>query len=360
MESHLPVDLVIDILSRVSAKSIDRFRCVSKLWESILGHPHFKELFLTQSLARPRLLFTFKANEELFVFSSPQPQNPRENSTLVATPYKCFPKYFPTDRCTSHRRLVFLQRGKTGRVVFNPVTGESITLPKVKATGIKISYLGFDPISKQFKVLCMTRSRYGTPDTHRILTLMETGKGRHLWRTIQDSRNCYVFTGDLGICINGILYYNTYILGGYFKIGCFDFRLEKFGFIKYDKDMKPLMLTLFNYKGKLGVHQKLMGERKSILWVLEEDAAGEHIWSKQRICILPSIVYPHKFVGMTGTGEIVFSPHTCCYPFYLFFYNIESSTATRIHFHGFEELKHHPTSVLTSLDFVEDVQAKFI
>ncbi|XP_023644569.1 putative F-box protein At1g53360 [Capsella rubella] len=268
MESHLPVDLVIDILSRVSAKSIDRFRCVSKLWESILGHPHFKELFLTQSLARPRLLFTFKANEELFVFSSPQPQNPRENSTLVATPYKCFPKYFPTDRCTSHRRLVFLQRGKTGRVVFNPVTGESITLPKVKATGIKISYLGFDPISKQFKVLCMTRSRYGTPDTHRILTLMETGKGRHLWRTIQDSRNCYVFTA--------------------------------------------------------------------------------------------SIVYPHKFVGMTGTGEIVFSPHTCCYPFYLFFYNIESSTATRIHFHGFEELKHHPTSVLTSLDFVEDVQAKWV
>lgn len=154
----IPVDLLIDIFSRVCAKSIARFPCVSKFWESIFGSPYFKELFLTNSVARPRLLFTFKANKELYVFSSPQPQSPDGISSLVATPYKSFPKYFPTDICTSHSGLVFLQhRRRKFRVICNPVTGESITLPKLKG---RSSYFGFDPISKHFKVLCMTQNTH--------------------------------------------------------------------------------------------------------------------------------------------------------------------------------------------------------
>ncbi|KAG7600517.1 F-box domain [Arabidopsis suecica] len=182
----IPVDILIDIFSRVPAKSIARFRCVSKSWESILRRPDFTELFL--SVARPRFFFAFTVNKESFVFSAPQPQNPYDNSSLsiVATPYKYFPKDFSIGTFNikaTLRGLVFLQWGRKSRVICNPVTGESITLPKVKATGVGESYFGFDPISKQFKVLCMTWSRYGTPNTHRILTL-ETGK--RLWRTIQD------------------------------------------------------------------------------------------------------------------------------------------------------------------------------
>ncbi|KAG7600454.1 F-box associated interaction domain [Arabidopsis suecica] len=192
------------MFSRVPAKSIARFSCVS---ESILGRPDVTEQFLTKFLSRPRLLFSTEYTKEFLVFSSPQPQKPDENSSLVATPYKRFPKYFPTRVSTALGGLLFLQNfgRKKLRVICNPVTGESITLPKVKATGVGESYFGFDPSSKKFKVLCMTWSRYGTPNTHRILTL-ETGK--RLWRMIQDPVLPHYSWYD-EICINGVLYYVT-------------------------------------------------------------------------------------------------------------------------------------------------------
>ncbi|XP_019094603.1 PREDICTED: putative F-box protein At1g53360 [Camelina sativa] len=255
----IPVDLLIDIFSRVPAYSIARFRCVSKSLESILRRPDFTELFLTKSVSRPRLLFVVPVNdsdnedsdnedpvnEESFVSSSPQPQNPDDNSSLVATPYKkCFRlrKYIPWD-----------------------ISPQSIFLPSVKASGITESYFGFDPISKQFKVLCITWSRDGTPDTHRILTL-ETGIKRR-WRTIQDPVLPHD-SMDYNICINGVLYYGATFPDGCSKMVCFDFRFEKFSFVKLHKDIVPnRRLQLFNCKGKLGAHQRCGSyEERFALW----------------------------------------------------------------------------------------------
>ncbi|CAA7013848.1 unnamed protein product [Microthlaspi erraticum] len=91
----IPYDLLLDIFSRVPGKSIARFRCLSKSWRSKLGLPYFTELFLTKSLALPRILFAMQVNKELLFFSSPQPQNPVDNSSLVATRYKPFLNYYP-------------------------------------------------------------------------------------------------------------------------------------------------------------------------------------------------------------------------------------------------------------------------
>ncbi|KAL1203800.1 putative F-box protein [Cardamine amara subsp. amara] len=214
----IPADILIDIFLRVPAKSIGRFRCVSKFWKSILGRPDFTELFLTKSVARTGIFFAVEDKDEedlLLVFSSPQPLNPNNNSCLVATHYKSFPKHFPNgvlEICNSLCGFVFLQSlsGKQ-RVICNPVTGECITLrslPNVTSNRIMGNYLGFDPINKQFKVLCMTWSRNGTPNTHWVLTL---GTGKRIWRTIQ-----YPFVFHYSrcrICINGVLYYiSTHLL----------------------------------------------------------------------------------------------------------------------------------------------------
>ncbi|CAA7042841.1 unnamed protein product [Microthlaspi erraticum] len=63
----IPVDLLIDIFSRVPRESIARFRCVSKSWGYILRRPDFTELFLTKSSTRPRLFFTVKIDAEKVV-----------------------------------------------------------------------------------------------------------------------------------------------------------------------------------------------------------------------------------------------------------------------------------------------------
>jgi len=72
----IPDDLFVDISLRLSAKSIARCRCVSKLWASILYRQDFTELFLTKSSARPRLLFAVVQTRGLIFYSSPQSHNP--------------------------------------------------------------------------------------------------------------------------------------------------------------------------------------------------------------------------------------------------------------------------------------------
>ncbi|WZZ46802.1 hypothetical protein YC2023_043061 [Brassica napus] len=135
----IPDDLLVEIFSRVPARSIARFRCVSKLLVSILRCHDFTELFLTKSLTRPRLLFTIEANGKLFFCSSPQPHNLDDNSSLVATPYHptlaLEPNSIrkPTYTCKHVCGLVLIQGAKRRQcpLICNPAKGKVQTLPKV-------------------------------------------------------------------------------------------------------------------------------------------------------------------------------------------------------------------------------------
>ncbi|CAN7103649.1 unnamed protein product [Brassica rapa subsp. narinosa] len=82
--ASIPIDLILEILSRLPSKSVGRFLVMSKLWRTMLSCPYFKELYLTRSSAGPRLLFAVdKVGEELHFYSSPQPQIPYDKSSLV-------------------------------------------------------------------------------------------------------------------------------------------------------------------------------------------------------------------------------------------------------------------------------------
>ncbi|CAA7042835.1 unnamed protein product [Microthlaspi erraticum] len=374
----IPVDLLIEIFSRLPRKSIDRFRCVSKFWGCILRRPDFTELFLTKSSTRPRLFFTVKADGKLFFYSSPQPQNPNDSSTLLATRYHAsFPEYFPSDTCSTVYGLALLQHynGKL-RVICNPITGEFLTLPKlllknkneVKAKGksnhttrerIAIISLGYDPINKQFKVLCMTSSLDERPNTYQVLTL-ESGK--RLWRKMECKFHfSFMRNSRVGneICINGVLYLGATI-GKSSVIVCFDVRSEEFGFINLDKGMSGQYsdsyvcghLTLFNYKGKLGIRDNTGRDEELVLWVIED--AQSHKWFKQTYK-LPRLAHfrDFHFVGMTGTGEIVWSSYNIISSVYL--YNLERKTFTRVNIQGFEELEERHT-IHTFVDYVENLK----
>ncbi|XP_013614319.1 PREDICTED: F-box protein DOR-like [Brassica oleracea var. oleracea] len=74
--SMIPIELTIEIFSRLPLKSIARCRCVSKHWASILLRPDFTDLFFTKSLARPKLLFAlpkvcFDVRSEKYSFVKP-------------------------------------------------------------------------------------------------------------------------------------------------------------------------------------------------------------------------------------------------------------------------------------------------
>ncbi|XP_009135907.1 putative F-box protein At1g53360 [Brassica rapa] len=383
----IPVDVLIDILTRVPAKSIARFRCVSKFWaSSILRRRDFTDLFLTMSLTRPRLFFPIRSDGKLFLYSTHQPHNPDDDddddSSLVATPYHTsFPEYFPCDIYSPVCGLVLLQGcERKVRVVCNPATGEFLTLPKVllkektklitaqkKKEKIARMYLGYDPMSKQFKVLCMTTnfSPFDVRDnTHQVLTL-ESGKKR-VWRTIERKfhfEESYRISGD--ICINGVLYFAA-ALGLSSMIVCFDIRSEKFSFINTKKDVEQghytYSFTLFNYKGRLGIYHEedsCYQIGRIVFWVLED--AENHKWSKHiyKLCPLEwNLIRYSMFVGMAGTGEFVWSSSYKDSPnsFYLSFYSLESETFTKVNIQGFDELKQHHRFISTYLDYVENVK----
>ncbi|WZZ46806.1 hypothetical protein YC2023_043065 [Brassica napus] len=215
----IPDDLLIEIFSGVPTKSIARFSCVSKYWASIFCRPDFTELFLTKSLTRPRLLFTFVTDGKLFFYTSPQPHNPDDNSSLVAIPYPTF-HHHSTYICKQVCGLVLILGWgrKEAQVICNLAKGKVRALPKVPRYQIDTPrriYLGYDPVGKQFK------------------------SGKRLWKKLEPEFN-FKEDGDVygDICINGVLYFEGKLEGS-FVIVYFDVRSEKFSFINKDQDMLP-------------------------------------------------------------------------------------------------------------------------
>ncbi|KAL1216070.1 F-box protein [Cardamine amara subsp. amara] len=360
---EIPIDLLMDIFSSVPAKSIARFRCLSKFWESILCHPDFTELYLTMSPTRPPLLsFTFENDGKLLFFSTPYPQNPDENTCLVPTRYHVHHYDYPTYEVTSALRGFICYRDRTSQdtmVICNPVTGESVSLPKVELKSINTetkTYLGYDPIDKQMKVLCIKFDDFPNPcDEHQVLTLEN---GKHLWRRIQCKPH---YPKSDGICIDGTLYYTAGFDRGtsVSMIVCFDVRSEKFSFINIDEGMLiNAYCTLINYKGKLGALQfSFLSPKHLEFWVLQD--AENFIWSKDIYNLRPfwnKIVKRTELfiVGMTAGGEVVLTPYYLVDTFCIYYFNLECKSLTRVQIQGLE--KFNCTRVYTSLDYAENLK----
>ncbi|KAL0642113.1 hypothetical protein Bca4012_103042 [Brassica carinata] len=313
----LPNELIIEILSRLPAKSIAICRHVCKEWESLLRTPAFTDYFLAISSAQPRILLTFKCSGKWHYCSTPQPQDIDEELSAVEADYHMrLNGGSGPESCLSVQGFTCLidrpfLMGKWERVpvICNPCTGQRLTLPKVKANNSDLrTFFGYDPINKQFKVLCMTVTNYRkqvNSKEHQVLTI---GKGRLSWRKIKCLFPHYPERERDGICINGNLYYvarsdKTCL------IVSFDVRSEEFG------------EDLFGSHGEL--------------WVLDDTQKEK--WFKH------SFVSPNTdFEGVrstwaTDTGEIAWVISRWENPFYVFFYNLDSKSVRRVEITGIDD-----------------------
>ncbi|KAL0740653.1 hypothetical protein Bca4012_082166 [Brassica carinata] len=371
----VPDDLAMEIFSRLPSKAMARCRCACKLWSSMLRSQDFTDSFLTKSCARPQLLFV-RANHivhgEFIFVSSPQPENPQENSYVVASnPLACFPRSNGFYGCTNgffcygaNRILKGLKKPVRVPVVCNPSTGQSLTMPRLnskKKYGVQ-SYLGYEPIAKEFKVLSMNKLLVSGEWTSVEPQVMTLGTKKLSWRLVE----CCVphLPSSKWICISGVLYYADRAAGSLENsmVVCFDLRSEKFSSVKFGKAM-PDSTTLVNYGGKLGL--LMSGDSNDVtrastsfeLWVVRD--AAKHEWSKHVYVLPPSwenvvaaeIMY---IAGMVGVNEIVLAPWFQREPYYVIYYNVERKTITKVGIQGLEAFQ--GKSFHTYLNYVQNVK----
>uniref|UniRef100_A0A0D3C7K4 F-box domain-containing protein n=1 Tax=Brassica oleracea var. oleracea TaxID=109376 RepID=A0A0D3C7K4_BRAOL len=357
---QIPDDLITEILLRLPSRSIARFRCVCKLWDSTISRQDFTKSFLTRSSSRPQILFACgKNNLKLFLSSSPQPhQNTDENSSSIAANYHMS---LPCGRFYTLGHigcLVYVREGMSLWKICNPSTGQCFTLPEVKIYSWIRTFFGYDPIEKQVKVLTIT-GEHGE-DNHQVLTL-ETDKMS--WRTIEyDTPHSPI---SAGVCISGVLYYRAYehsFPDPCMMIVCFDVRSEKYSFIRVRESslgaMEPETTTLINYNGQLASleMQRSFSEASTSfdLWVPQD--SGKEEWSKHtyKFPMLRNEAIHDTLYFIVGTNEIVLIPRKVSDPFYVFYYNLERKTSRSVEIRGMKEVK--GKKVFAYLDHIEDLK----
>ncbi|ESQ30908.1 hypothetical protein EUTSA_v10012264mg, partial [Eutrema salsugineum] len=324
----IPIDLIIPIFSRLPTKSIVRFYCVSKLWCSVFHRPYFTELFLTKSSARPRLLLAVRKEDQWSFYSTPQPHNPYEKSSsssslvLAADFHMKFPQGSTHISCTYDSGLIYFSETLISKdddnlvpVIANPNTGHYAILSKLRSyrslytsLGSLYSFLGFDSIDKQFKVLV--------------------------------------------------------IAGPTCEFNCFDVRSEKFNFIEYRKYGWTSLLgfcdwftKLVNYKGKLGGISCKRNDADSfdlhmlVFEDIEKQEFSEYVYTLPEKEVVD--IFSLSVVGVPG--EIVLKVENYyIYESDLFrvlYFNPESNTVQSVVIQGLDK----DSSVYAFVDHVEDL-----
>ncbi|CAN7114212.1 unnamed protein product [Brassica rapa subsp. narinosa] len=274
-ECDIPHDLMREILLRLPAKSLLRFRCVSKLWFSTTTDPSFINLFATQSSTRPYLELCFTKEDNWLFFSLAQKSLSHHHMDHITLPKE---DRFIND-FESILGLISFQY-LNYFVIWNPTIRQHVTIPKPKDSWHTRSYLGYDPIGDTYKLLCMSNTSDSRP---QVLTL----GAQESWRLIKNSPMHYQTNN--GKYINGFIFYEAYLRYEYYGTlvdrGCpsYIYRegLDRKTIMRFDvrsEEFKPIQMpphfshktrhALVNYEGKVA---RICQESSFIiLWILED------------------------------------------------------------------------------------------
>ncbi|KAK9277121.1 hypothetical protein L1049_006660 [Liquidambar formosana] len=367
-EIQIPPDVLRDVLAKLPAKSLMRFKCVSKFWCALIRDPCFVELHRTRSKTRPGgtsliiSLTTDTVCEKYFFFANHEGE-PASHQRAVAiptydeashqrtraTPVFCWGVSQVLNGLVCVIKFGHVQHSATDRVsVCNLSTHEITTLPasSPKRSSYVSGYLfGCDPLAKYYKVLklcttakliCGRHKNYHRENVTRceVFTL---GGGTTSWKTIdpllyQFHYHCSFWIRS--VCINGTIYWiRKSNFNGKIAIGTFDVMEEKIGVISLPENASPQSSPI-QVGGRLALVDREVWTRpyhNIKLWILED--YDNQIWTQETI-VIPrhetTLGRPLPIGTICGSGEILLVESKFSLPLRWLYYHQERREAREI------------------------------
>ncbi|GAU36495.1 hypothetical protein TSUD_316210 [Trifolium subterraneum] len=190
----LPSELIVEILLRLPARTLVQFRCVCKLWKTLISDPNFANKHLLNSIAdstmsHQRLAFHGCSYTLNSIFENP--------STLVIDRFNGLENadayhYYILGSCNGFLCLYDPDPHQSNIIMYNPSIGlKSESSPKIKpSSDWEVLYYGFgyDHVNDKYKVLAVVEHDDGDihdDDFGQSLAKIYTF-GEDSWRKIQD------------------------------------------------------------------------------------------------------------------------------------------------------------------------------
>ncbi|KAF9623731.1 hypothetical protein IFM89_004812 [Coptis chinensis] len=263
---RIPDDILLDILVRLSLKSLLRCKCVCKHWCSLIRDPTFVQLYLghvqkESNIAGFSEVIACRYATSICFYSIDKDGF----ATEVLPPVNDVSSLGAITSCNG--LLCFIGKGSRLQAC-NPVTRETLTLPKSSCHGTpyevyhKIGF-AFDTCSKKYKVVYWP-GILGCSEIE-VLTL---GLGTKLWRKVQCDPFDSVPWESCLVYLNGTFHWQSISRPAVHENGkrtnyitTFNVESEKFGIITH-----PAMKSNKRY---------LLSELRGRLWLIESDIAKE-------------------------------------------------------------------------------------
>ncbi|KAJ4877697.1 putative F-box protein [Raphanus sativus] len=379
-------DLMIEILRRLPAKSLMKFKCVSKLWSGLICSRYFSNLYLltrnvSSSPSPPRplgLFMSFTSELHFYCDSMDLCNNPGKSDLLSLRLSSSSNSVEPSLEADlnlpgmgGHRmeilRGLILYIVCRKACIYNPTTRQSLTLPAVKSNIFaqqerhkRVYYFfGYDPVHDQYKIVCsvvLGSSHFLRITTEYWVFVLEPGG---FWKKIEHDGQSHVPQRQ-GLCINGVIYYLAFGHTCGDTIYTFDVSSEKFHRIQAPHEVSSFRgsvvfiehggnPSLFDYS-----HIKKTGV--SELWVLENSGT----WSRKTLVLKPCQIHLVKDINIItlmvhGTCQnnevILVLPNTC----YLLYYDLINNDLRKVNINRERPPDRRPYMYITVKDNCENI-----
>ncbi|KAI3859771.1 hypothetical protein MKW92_023262 [Papaver armeniacum] len=339
---YVPEEIVCDILSRLPVKSLMRFKCVCKQWQSLIQKDqplidlHFSR---SKTTRRVSLLRMGELNDIKCMMLMELVISSEEDACVVEVGAMSRWKYpFPNENCAfgiTNGLLCVMDLIDYCACVYNISTRQST--PWVKSTFIRIKQeedkkrqqhrhfnlnmfgLGYDPVTKEHKVIALWRFEGSNKLVCEVLTV-----GHNTWRRIDApvpplSKKCHYFGYKAqSVHVNGFICWLHYNYGCDCEEPCiiqFDVVREKltkvekmfpkmFGNISLiNIDSRLAMLTVRNTTAKMYI----LGEQDNESKTVTSSVASSYYWMEETFsetpfdCETRSWIHTHEYIPVPGT-----------------------------------------------------------